>query len=194
MRLHLLRFAAIAVGIPTALIGLSVPVLAEVARLTSLPLGKGTATITWTGKGGLHPTVTAVHGTARGLPISASAKVPNLIGSGTSSAGSNGSVPSIPTSVTAAVVTGTIDGAHFTFTEHLNLSSLGSPLNGGVALGTVTGSLRGEPIEATLTAKLTSSVVNFKGHIGSYTIQGVIGQVVHHGNRSTVHATFDLTK
>jgi len=29
------------------------PVMAEISRLTAIPLGRGTATITWTGKGGI---------------------------------------------------------------------------------------------------------------------------------------------
>ena len=44
------RIAAISGLAVGALLLVSVPVRAEIARLTSLPLGKGTATVTWTGE------------------------------------------------------------------------------------------------------------------------------------------------
>lgn len=55
------RSAAIIPSAIAVLELLSVPVMAEVARLTTLPLGRGTATISWTAKRGVTPVNVIVH-------------------------------------------------------------------------------------------------------------------------------------
>src|ERR1700728_1811595 len=49
---------------------------ALLARLTRLPLGRGTATITWKGARGLSPTIHSIKGTAGGYQVSATGRVP----------------------------------------------------------------------------------------------------------------------
>src|ERR1700679_280700 len=49
---------------------------AVLARLTRLPLGRGTATITWKGATGLSPTINSIKGTAGGYQVAATGRVP----------------------------------------------------------------------------------------------------------------------
>ena len=164
----------------------SLPVLAEVARLTSIPLGRGSATITLTVKSGIAPTVNSIRGTAGGLRVLGTAKVPKASGLG-------GAVSSAQQSFPIANVQGTIDGAPFTLNITLTLTlppSQGPPKSASV--GHVTGSFRNEPVRADLT--YNSSNFDFKGTIGALHVTGAIEGVVHHGNKATAHATFDVTK
>jgi hypothetical protein len=104
-----IRRTAIGLG-SLALVGLaSVPVMAEVARLRSLPLGKGSATITWVGSG-ITPTINSIHGSARGLTVKATGTVPPIPGVGQSS---SGSTPSIPSSYPIADITELSTGHRF---------------------------------------------------------------------------------
>jgi hypothetical protein len=175
------RGAAVVGLVATALLLLSVPVVAEVARLTSLPLGKGTATVTWTGKGGVNNTI---NGSARGLPIVASGTVPATPNLG----------PSAPSNLPLANVKGTLAGV--SFTVHISLTLSGVNLNSkkSVTFGAVTGSFRGQAVKAVLLGVPSSSTVQFKGTIGADHVTGTIAKVIHHGNEAIAHATFDVSK
>ncbi len=186
------RFRSTAVGVSavTAAVLLSVPVMAAMSRLRSIPLGRGSATISWTGKSGITPTITSIHGSARGLAIVGSATVPKpQLGNG--SAGSTSL--SLPSTLPLADIKGTISGTPFTLDVTLNLAGLNPNSNGPIAFGSVTGSFRGQPIHAVLTGRRTSTTVSFSGTIGSDHVTGTITRVVHHGQLSTGYATFDVT-
>jgi hypothetical protein len=168
----------------------AVPVAGLVARLHTIPLGHGTATIVWTGRGGLHPTVTSVRGTAGGYRVVASATIPPVPGAGGSL--TNGSV-SVPSSFTLAHVTGQLGGAPFTFDVDLDLAHAG--LGSGAPIATVHGTFRGEPIAATVSAvSARSQFVRFRGTIGPDAVSGTIGPPRHKGNTTTAHASFVVTR
>jgi hypothetical protein len=161
-----------------------------VARLHTIPLGRGTATIVWKGSSGLHPTVTSVRGTAGGYRVVASATTPPLSGVGGSL--SSGSV-SLPSSFTLAHVTGELGGAAFTFDIDLDLANAGH--GAGARIATVHGSLRGQPVAATVfTVSARSQFARFRGTIGSDAVSGTIGPPQHRGNTTTAHASFVLTR
>ncbi len=168
---------------------LAVPVMAEISRLTTLPLGKGTATITWTGKRGDNPSATSIHGSAKGLAIVASEKTPKLPSRGSLTSGSI----SLPKSVPVADITGTIGGTTYAFNVTIDLSGLTSGSASG-AIGSVEGTFHGQRIDVALSAKGNSENVHFDGTIGGDYVNGTIGPIHQHGRTSTVHATFNVTK
>jgi hypothetical protein len=177
------RIAAISGLGAGALLLVGVPVRAEIARLTSLPLGKGTATVTWVGKSGISPTLNSVRGSAHGLPIAATGTV-------------HTPSPGTPLSSTIPFlhIAGTLDQVPFTVDVSLTLSGVNLQSNKTQTFGAVTGSFRGQPVNAVLTSKLSSSTFQFKGTIGSDHVTGTIGKVVHRGKTSTAHAAFVVTK
>jgi len=172
--------AAVAV---TALISTSTGAL--LAPLTRLPLGRGTATITWTGAADIKPTIQSVKGEAAGYSVSASGEVPKPT--------SLGSVSSIPSQLPLANIKGTIGGTPFTLAIVLTLPTSATPAE-PLSLGHVTGTFRNEPVAATLTANVNSGSFGFKGTIGTLHVNGVISQPRQHGNAETAHAAFDVTK
>jgi hypothetical protein len=188
------KFRPLAVGglAIAAVLALSVPVMAELSRLRSIPLGRGSATITWSGKSGLAPTISSIHGSARGLAIVATGTVPAPPHAGNASAGSTS--VSLPSTLPLADINGTISGTPFSLDATLNLSGLDLSSNKPQTFGAVTGSFRGEPINAVLTGRRSSPTVSFSGTIGSVHVTGTITRVVHHGNTSTGYATFDVTR
>jgi len=165
--------------------------MAEISRLTTIPLGRGTATITWIGKGGIEPTVNSIVGKARGLPVSATDKVPNISGTGGVSSGSS-TPSSIPSTFPIADIKGSIDGSGFTLDIALSLSQLSNSSNG--SLGTISGSFRSQPVSAIITSNPATNGFDFSGTIGSRHVSGVIKSITHHGNSATAHASFDVTK
>ena len=175
----------------TMLVVLAAPVMAELARLNSIPLGRGSATISWTGDSGITPTISSIHGSARGLAIVATGTVPkpslNEQASGSTSL-------SIPSSVPLADIKGTISGTTFTLDVSLKVSGLNLSSKGPHTFGTVMGSFRGQQIEATLSGRTSSSTVAFRGSIGNDNVAGTIDRVVHHGKQSIAYATFDVTR
>lgn len=185
------RRAAVGLLVTAAVMLLSVPVMAEVARLRSIPLGRGTATITWTGQSGLTPTITSVHGAARGLPIVATGTVPKPPHLGASAGATS---VSIPASIPLADIEGSISGTAFTLHVSLTLSGLNLTSNKSQTFGTVTGSFRGQSIKAVLTGRPAASAVSFRGTIGSDHVVGTITRVVHHAKTSTAYATFNVTR
>jgi hypothetical protein len=181
------------IGIATASGGLLAaliagPVMAEISHLTAIPLGRGTATITWVGKGGIEPTVNSIVGKAGGLSVSATDKIPKIPGTGSVSSGPS----SIPSDFPLADVKGAIDGSQFSLDIALSLSQLSGSSNG--SLGTISGRFRNQKVNAIITADAASNAFDFSGTIGSLHVSGVIRSVTHRGNSATAHATFDVTK
>jgi hypothetical protein len=175
------------------LVGLvSLPVMAEVAKLTSLPLGKGSATITWVGNSGITPTINSIHGSAKGLTVKATGTVPPVLRLGQ---GQSGSTPSIPSSYPIADIRGTLAGTSFSLTITLKLSGLSfSPPTKPITFGSVSGSFHGQPITAVLVGRTAPSGVTFRGTIGNDHVTGTITRLVRHGKQSTAYATFDVTR
>jgi hypothetical protein len=171
---------------------LSVPVMAEIAILRSLPLGRGAATLSWTGKSGVTPTVSSIRGSARGLAIVATGTVPKPRHVGNASSGSTSLF--LPPTLPLADIKGTISGTTFSLDVTLTLAGLNLTSNKPVTFGAVTGSFRGQPIKAVLTGRRTSTAVSFNGTIGRDHVTGTIARVVRHGNISTAYASFDVTR
>jgi hypothetical protein len=166
--------------------------MAEVASLRSLPLGKGSATITWIGNSGITPTINSIHGSARGLTVKATGTVPPVPGLGQAP---SESTPSIPSSYPIADIKGTLAGISFSLTITLKLSGLSftAPTK-PVTFGSVSGSFHGQPITAVLTGRTAPSGVTFRGTIGSDHVTGTINRLVRHGKQSTAYATFNVTR
>ena len=159
---------------------------ALLARLTRIPLGRGTATITWTGAAAIRPTLPSVKGSAGGYSVSATGRVPNP-------ASILGSASSVPSQIPLANVKGTVGGTPFTLGIVLTLPTIAPSVN-PVTFGHATGSFRSQAVSATLTANSNSSSFGFKGTIGKLHIAGVVSQPRQHGNSETARATFDVTK
>jgi hypothetical protein len=173
-------------GITTLVLAIGIPVLAQVVRLTKIPLGKGEATITWTGSSGISPSITSVRGIAGGYQVRGTGKVPKPPSLGTSGG-------SLPAEVPIAQVKGVIGGSSFTLAIKLDLAGAVSPTSTGQPLGNVSGTFRGQSVTATLTPGTPSSLIRFTGLIGSLKVSGTIGNVTHHGKSSTAHATFTVS-
>jgi hypothetical protein len=182
-----LRRVAATVCLATAAAALVITsAYAILARLIRIPLGRGTATITWTGTTGSRPTIRSITGTAGGYAVAASGHVPTP-------GPISGTASSLPSQFPIADVVGTIGGTSFTLDVVLNFpSSLSS--NEPQTVGHVTGTFRGQPVTATLTANVNSSSFRFDGAIGTLHVSGVVSQPIHHGHSETAHASFDVTK
>jgi hypothetical protein len=165
---------------------LSTATSAVLFRLTRIPLGRGTATITWTGKSGVTPTINSITGAAGRYSVSAVGHVPRpSVGGGASS--------TIPSEFPLANVAGTLGGTSFTLHIILTLpSSLTTTKT--QSFGLITGTFQNQPVTGTLTANVNSRTFGFKGMIGSLHVSGVISQPVHRGRSATAHATFDVTR
>jgi hypothetical protein len=192
MRHPRIRTAAVGAIAIAGVLLVSVPVMAEIAALRSIPLGRGSATLSWTGKSGITPTIDSIRGSARGLVIVAAGTVPKPPHLGNASSGSTSL--SLPSTLPLADIKGTISGTSFSLDVSLKLAGLELTSNKPVTFGTVTGSFRGEPITAVLTGRRTSTTVSFSGTIGSDDVTGTITRVVRHGNMSTAYASFDVTR
>lgn len=182
------RTAGTLVVAVAAVILISTATSAVLARLTTIPLGRGTATITWTGSTGVTPTIESITGTAGGYQVHGEGHVPRTLGSAETGS-------TIPTQVPVADVVGTIGGTHFTLNITLTFPATLS-VNKSDKFGNVTGTFRGQPVRATLTApvKGESATFGFTGTIGSLHVSGVIAQPIQHGRSETAHATFDVTR
>ena len=193
MRRRMLRIVAVGVFAATALGLFSIPVLAEIARLTSIPLGRGSATITWTTQSGTSPTTNLISGSARGLRISAKGVVPksSILGGAHS-----GSTPqSIPTHLRIADIKGKIEGTSFSIDISITLPVVTNfEPHKSVTFGAINGSFRGQAVRAVLTQSSSTSMIGFSGTIGGDHVTGTIDTPVRHGNKSTAHAKFDVTR
>jgi len=159
---------------------------ALLARLTKIPLGRGTASITWSGAAGVTPTIKSIKGTADGYSVSGAGRGPNP-------ASILGSASSIPSHLPLADIKGTIGGAYFTLDISLTLPTSGTSLN-SQSFGQVSGTFRGQAVTAKLTENVSSYSFGFKGKIGTLRVTGVISQPRRHGNTETAHASFDVAK
>jgi hypothetical protein len=159
---------------------------AVLARLTRLPLGRGTATITWKGATGLSPTINSIKGTAGGYQVAATGRVPKT-------PSVSGTASTIPSQYPIANVKGTIGGTGFTLNIVLTLpaSLTSSKLQ---TFGHVTGTFQNQQVAATLTANVNSSSFTFVGTIGSLHIAGHVSQPQQQGNTETARATFNVTR
>ena len=181
------RRATVAVVVGVAVVALlSTATSAILARLTRIPLGRGTATITWTGSTGVTPTLNSIKGTAGGYSVSAVGHLPTPSFKG-------GASSTIPSQFPLANVAGTLGGTSFTLQIILTLPSSLTTTK-AENFGHITGTFRGQPVTATLTASVNSSSFRFKGMIGSLHVTGVISQPVHHGHSETAHASYDVTR
>jgi hypothetical protein len=155
-------------------------------RLTKLPLGRGTATITWKGATGLSPTKNSIKGTAGGYQVAATGRVPKT-------PPSTGTASALPSQYPIADVKGAIGGTGFTLNIVLTLpaSLTSSKLQ---TFGHVTGTFRNQQVAATLTANVNSSSFTFVGTIGSLHIAGHVSQPKQQDNTETARATFNVTK
>lgn len=179
------RAVVVVVTGAAVLVAVSAWTTAFMASLTRIPLGRGTATITWTGATGIAPTIQSISGNARGYTVSGRGHVP-LPSPGA------GTATSIPSQIPVADVTGTIGGSRFTLNITLTFpASVTSKAPQNV--GSVSGTFRNEPVRATLTADITSKSFAFAGTIGSLHVSGVISQLTQHGRSETAHARFDVT-
>jgi hypothetical protein len=159
---------------------------ALLARLMRIPLGRGTATITWTGATGITPTIKSVKGAAGGYSVSATGRVPKP----TSIVGSASSIPS---ELPLANIKGTIGGSSLTLDIILTFPASAISAK-PQSFGHITGTFRNQAVTGTLTANISSSFFGFKGTIGTLHVDGVVSQPHQHGNTETAHASFDVTK
>lgn len=172
-------------GLVLAFLTLSADAL--IARLTTIPLGRGTASITWTGATGVTPTISSIKGKAGGYQVSGSGKVP------TPAANNTATSISLPSEFPIADVTGTIGGAHFTLDIVVQLPSSPSSTK-AETFGHITGTFRNQPVTATITASPESRSFGFQGTIGTFRVTGVVSRPHQHRNTETARGTFNVTK
>lgn len=164
----------------------SVPVLAQVAVLRNIPLGRGSATITWTGSSGVRPSITSIRGAAGGYQVRGSGTVP--IPQGFGSAGGT-----LPAQIPIAKIKGTLGGSPFTLTINISLSGGLHPAP-GTPIGNVTGTFRGLPVTASLIPDPPKYQFRFLGSIGPRKVSGVVQSFNRHGKTTTAHATFAVSQ
>jgi hypothetical protein len=154
---------------------------------TEIPTGPGTATITWSTSGATRP----VSGTAGGLGVTGVATpAKSPFSSGQPTFPSSRDLRHIP----IATVTGSLGGHSFTIHIVLSFDVPSTLTNKSVTLGHVTGTFRGQPVEAKLTANLSAStLLHFSGTIAGHRVAGVIHEPRTHGTTTVAHASFDVT-
>jgi len=172
-----------AVACLTVVGGLAAAALGSLGRI---PDGSGTATITWTGKSGLHPTISDVAGTVGHYRVKGSGTLPNYF--------QHQGLTSTPTGVTATLATihGTLAGTPFTITISLSTGGSTGPSH---SFATVSGSFHGLPVSATIEApntqkELLKDLGTFKGTIGAQHVQGTIAKPKTSHGHNMAHATF----
>ena len=182
------RWIRMLVGL-TAVVALtltvSLPVLAQVAVLTNIPLGNGSATITWTGSSGIRPTIPSIRGVAGRFQVRGSGTVPIPHGLGSTGA-------TLPAQIPLAKIKGTLGGSPFTLTINISLSNGLHPAP-GTPFGNVTGTFRGMPVTATLIPDPPKYQFRFQGSIGSRKVSGIVQNFSRHRNTTTAHATFTVS-
>jgi hypothetical protein len=164
---------------------ISTSTAALLARLTRIPLGRGTATITWTGATGITPTIKSIKGAAGGYSVSGTGRIPQST--------SIGSQSSIPSEFPLADIKGAIGGTPFTLDIVLTLPTAATSSE-PLRLGHITGTFRNQVVTGTLTANVGSNPFGFNGTIGTLHVEGLVSQPHQHGNTETAHASFDVTK
>jgi len=163
---------------------------AALRSLGHIPDGRSTATITWTGKTGLRPTISAVGGSVEQYRVKGSGTLPNYFdqqGLTTTPSG---------TTATLATIHGTLDGTLFTITISI---TAGSPAaQHAHSFASVTGTFHGVPVSATIyvpatTQQLQKDLGTFVGTIGSQQVKGTILKPTSSHGRNTAHAVFDVS-
>ncbi len=159
---------------------------AALRSLEHIPDGHGTATITWTGKSGLHPTISSVDGTVGRYRVEGSGTLPDY--------SDHHGLTTTPTGITAnlATIHGTLDAVPFTIA--ISLSTGGSGLESH-SFAMVTGTFHGVPVSATIDAPTTPRALQtelgtFSGTIGSQHVHGTIYRPENAHGHSTAHAVF----
>ena len=179
------RVATILVAGGAAVVLIATASDALVAQLTRIPLGRGTATITWKGATDLTPTISSIKGTAGGYRVAAAGRVPK--------APSNGGTASSPPSQFGCRRQGEyrrdrlhaqyrLDTPRVAYVEQTadrrsrdrNISESESGCNAP--------------------ANINSNSFAFSGTIGSLHVSGHVSQPKRHGNMETARATFNVTK
>lgn len=162
---------------------------AALRSLRHIPDGRGTATVTWTGKTGLHPTISEVNGTVEHFPVKGSGTLPNYF--------KHQGLTTTPTGIEATLATihGTLAGTPFTITISL---STGGSAQQSHSFATVTGSFHGVPVSATINAPVTPQQLQrdlgtFTGTIGSQRVEGTITKPTSSHGHNTAHAVFDVS-
>jgi len=161
-------------------------VAAALVSVARLPDGPGTATVTWTGATGLHPTIKSVAGTIGHKRLAATGSVPDYLdhqGLTTSSSS---------TMMTLATIRGKLGGNPFTIAITLSTNP-GSDGTSGFA--GVTGTFHGLPVSATINppanhAASGTELGSFSGTIGPQHVRGTIEQPKRSHGYNTAHATF----
>lgn len=159
---------------------------AALGSLVHMPDGRGSATVTWTGEAGLHPTISAVRGTVGRYNLKATGKLPNYLVHKGVITGTTG------ITATLATVKGTLAGAPFSITILLSTGSSAKQTN---SFATVTGTFHGVAVSATIDApttqpELLSDLGTFRGTIGSQRVQGTIFKPTRAHGHNTAHAVF----
>lgn len=162
---------------------------AALRTLGHIPDGRGTATITWTGKAGLHPTISDVEGTVGHYRVKGSGTLPNYF--------DHQGLTTSPTGIIATLATihGTLAGTSFTITISL---STGGSAEHSHSFATVTGALHRVPVSATIDAPITTQQLErdlgtFTGTIGSQHVEGTIFKPTSSHGRNTARAVFDVS-
>lgn len=160
---------------------------AALRSLGHIPDGRGTATITWSGKSGLHPTISAVDGTVGRYRVKGSGTLPDY--------SRHQGLTTTPTGIIATLATihGTLDATPFTITITLTTSTSAGAASHSFA--TVTGTFHGLPVSATVDAPtgqraLRADLGTFSGTIGSQHVQGTIYRPKSAHGHTTAHAVF----
>lgn len=185
------------IGWAAAIIGcvlaISVPAAAFIVQLTSVPLGHGVATITWTSTS--STTINSVAGEVGRFRVTASDEVPSWMSPPSSSSGGevNRPQPNSDGSFPIGVVHGTLGGKTFTLQMAIVIPKT-YPLHKTILIGKATGSFLGHPIKANVTANSNWPTAHFAGTIGPYNVTGTFGRIQHRGTTSTVHATYIVTR
>lgn len=163
---------------------------AALRSLGHIPDGRGTATIIWTGKTGLHPTINAVSGSVEQYRVMGSGTLPNYF--------DHQGLTTTPTGTTATLATihGTLAGAVFTIAISITAGSPSAQQTHSFAR--VTGTFHGVPVSATIYAPLTTQQLQrdlgtFAGTIGSQQVKGTILKPTNSRGRNTARAVFDVS-
>jgi hypothetical protein len=162
-------------------------VSAGLVSLQRLPDGSGFAVLSWTGHGGVQPTIGTIRGNVDRYQVKALGRVPSSTSLSTSSA------VNIPGDITIAVVQGSLRDVPFKFSVQLSINpAIG---NAGSALGSVTGTFDDRKVSARLTSPASGSPaeVDFYGTIGSQSVRGVIARPVHEHGLQVAKAKFTVS-
>lgn len=187
-----------AIRVAIALLGLLIvlavviPLVATAAKsLAAVPLGPGTATLTWTSS----PSVTtgsaspSFSGTIAGYPVSGTATTPSPSSAPSTGSGSGVSHPSVVGSFT-----GSLGGVPFSVVVSFDLDVSNTSSSAGLPLFTITGTFGSDPVNGTITSVGSSAAIHFSATIGSYHVTGTISGPRRRGEANTAMASFVVSR